>query len=190
MTIPVGDGIHGIAGHSRPGKGVRADRLNRHQTKRLLRQSPRLGQYCVYAGGGQALDSDRLRVRRDRDCDALRHLLDPVSARRIGDEQHRPWRVQTKQGTIDCRHVARCYVGVTCRPAYPGYMSAMRTPDGLWRVEVLRFRTGTEMFRVRQPLRVAASERGWWPTGQLCATVAEVQRLLGESFTDQEPVEE
>lgn len=60
----------------------------------------------------------------------------------------------------------------------------MVTPDGRWRVEVVRYRGGREMFKVHQPMRVGRSARGWWPTGQLRATVAEVQALLGDAFAE------
>jgi hypothetical protein len=58
----------------------------------------------------------------------------------------------------------------------------MKTPDGRWRVEMVQFRNGSQMFRVRRPMQVSSSHRGWWPTGQLCATVSQVQALLGDSF--------
>ena len=58
----------------------------------------------------------------------------------------------------------------------------MRTPDGVWTVEVTRTRSG-ELFRVRRRA-VIASKRGWAPTGQIRTTVAEVAELLGPAFAD------
>lgn len=55
----------------------------------------------------------------------------------------------------------------------------MVTPDGRWRVEVLRTRGG-EVFRVR---RLDVVSRGTWaPRGLLRFTVAEVADLLGDAF--------
>jgi hypothetical protein len=58
----------------------------------------------------------------------------------------------------------------------------MVTPDGVWRVEVIRTRGG-EVFRVRRRAIIGAQGgRGCAPTGQIRSTVAEVQTLLGASF--------
>lgn len=60
----------------------------------------------------------------------------------------------------------------------------MRTPDGVWRVEVIRTRGG-EVFRVRRRAVIGAyGGRGWAPTGQIRATVGEVAELLGDAFAE------
>jgi hypothetical protein len=48
----------------------------------------------------------------------------------------------------------------------------MRTPDGVWRVEVIRTRGG-EVFRVRRRAVIGAhGGRGWAPIGKIRGTVA------------------
>jgi hypothetical protein len=61
----------------------------------------------------------------------------------------------------------------------------MRTPDGEWRVEVIRTRGG-EVFRVRRRAVIGAqSGAGWAPIGQIRRTVGEVAELLGdEAFAE------
>jgi hypothetical protein len=62
----------------------------------------------------------------------------------------------------------------------------MRTPDGEWTVELVRFRGGREVFRVRRR-SIAPAAAGWWPTGQIRTSVEEVRQLLGDRFADLEP---
>jgi hypothetical protein len=58
----------------------------------------------------------------------------------------------------------------------------MRTPDGEWRVEVIRSRGG-QVFRVRRRAVIGArGGRGWAPIGQIRRTVGEVAELLGDAF--------
>jgi hypothetical protein len=60
----------------------------------------------------------------------------------------------------------------------------MRTPDGQWRVEVIRTRGG-EVFRVRRRAVIGAhGGPGWAPIGQIRRTVGEVAELLGDSFAE------
>jgi hypothetical protein len=59
----------------------------------------------------------------------------------------------------------------------------MVTPDGVWPVEVIRNRFGTEVFRVRRRAVIGAhGGRAWAPIGQIRGTVAEVAKLLGDAF--------
>ena len=68
--------------------------------------------------------------------------------------------------------------------AYDDLVAAMATPDGVWRVEVLRTRSG-EIFEVhRRAATGTYSGAGWAPSGQIRRTVAEVQSLLGAAFAD------
>jgi hypothetical protein len=60
----------------------------------------------------------------------------------------------------------------------------MVTPDGIWRVEVLRTRGG-EVFRVRRRAVIGAhGGRACAPTGQIRSTVGEVQLLLGDASAE------
>jgi hypothetical protein len=60
----------------------------------------------------------------------------------------------------------------------------MATPDGAWRVDVVRTRS-CQVFQVRQRAVVGFhGDSGWGPTGQIRQTVAEVQALLGDAFAD------
>ena len=63
-------------------------------------------------------------------------------------------------------------------------VAAMATPDGVWRVEVLRTRAG-EVFQVhRRALIGVHGGAGWAPTGHIRRTVTEVQTLLGDAFAN------
>lgn len=55
----------------------------------------------------------------------------------------------------------------------------MRTPDGVWTVEVITTRTG-QCFRVRRRAVIGVhGGAGWAPVGQIRLTLAEVQDMLG-----------
>ena len=60
----------------------------------------------------------------------------------------------------------------------------MATPDGAWRVEVLRTRSG-EVFQVHRRAVIGVhGGAGWAPTGQVRRTISEVQALLGDAFAE------
>ena len=60
----------------------------------------------------------------------------------------------------------------------------MATPDGRWKVEVIRTRGG-EVFRVRQRAIIGPhGGAGWAPIGKMRRTVTEVAELLGDDFAE------
>lgn len=58
----------------------------------------------------------------------------------------------------------------------------MATPDGVWRVEVIRT-SASQVFRVRRRAVIGAhGGAGWAPIGQIRFTLAEVAAELGPAF--------
>lgn len=61
----------------------------------------------------------------------------------------------------------------------PVIEGALQTPDGYWRVEVVRYGPGQRWYRVTHAATVVAER----------APLATVQRILGDAFGTLEPVE-
>jgi hypothetical protein len=94
-------------------------------------------------------------------------------------------------GEVGARHLRRrhhsgyqgvCHGLTEPTPTYAALVAAMATPDGVWRIDVLRTRSG-EVFQMhRRGVIGMYGGAGWAPTGQIRRSVTEVQALLGDAL--------
>jgi hypothetical protein len=61
----------------------------------------------------------------------------------------------------------------------PVIESALQSPDGYWRVEVVRYAPGRRWYRILHATTVVADQ----------ASLATVERVLGEAFATLEPLD-